>query len=118
MSVDTTNTPNGASNNLYEKNVDKGEVEINFLALEERDPQRGEAESDDAGNNSVVAPVEIGTFDTDMINKVGYVGIVMTNVPVKEDYDKKKAEIKAKAEKSKAEHDKDKDNDGIDDRNQ
>lgn len=115
MSVDT-NTPNGASKDLYANNPDKGNIETNFLALEERDPQRGENESDDAGANSSVVPVEVGTMDTNRIQTVGYVGIPVVNVPAKEDYDKRKAELKERAEKSKAEHDRN--NDGIDDRNQ
>lgn len=116
MSVETTNTPNGASKDLYSNNPDKGKMETNFLALEEKDPQREENESDEAGSNSVVVPVEIGTIDTDLIERVGYVGITVTNVPTKEDYEAKKSQIKENAENSKKFIDKNKD--GIDDRNQ
>jgi len=113
---ENTNTPNGASKDLYTNNPDKGNIEVNFLALEERDPQREENNSEDSGSNTSVVPVEIGTIDTNNIVRAGYVGIVVTNVLVKEDYDKRKAAIKEKAEQSQEEHDRN--NDGIDDRNQ
>lgn len=117
MSAEATNTPNGASKDLYSNNPDKGKMETNFLALEEKDPQKEENESDEAGSNSTVVPVEVGTIDTDLIQKVGYVGITVINVPTKEEYEAKKSQIMEEA----AENSKeiiDKNRDGIDDRNQ
>jgi len=113
---ENTNTPNGASKDLYANNPDKENIEVNFLALEERDPQRGENDSDAAGSNTSVVPVEIGTIETDRAAKVGYVGIPVINVPYKGEYGKRKDAIKKRAELSQEDHDRN--NDGIDDRNQ
>jgi len=117
MSEGSTNTPSGDSKrNLYEESLKMGIPEINFLALEERDPARGENTSDIDGANSSVIPVEIGTIDTGNIQRVGYVGIVVSNCINKDEYENRKNLIKKKAEQSKEDHDRDKD--GIEDRNQ
>lgn len=118
---ENTNTPNGASKDLYTSNQDI--IETNFLALEERDPQKENNNSNIAGTNSVIVPgtnsvivpVEIGTINTKTMEKVGYVGIPV-NVRDKEVYEKDKAQIKRRAEESQKSHDKN--NDSIDDRMQ
>lgn len=113
MNIENTNTPNGDSNNLYILNDDN--VEINFLALEERDPSREDGGiSDEAGSNSSVVPIEIGTINNEQIQKVGFVGIPVISKN-RDEYEKIKGKIKAKAEMSKEIKEKNKVE--IDDRN-
>ena len=118
MNTEDTKTPNGGSkNNLYINNPDTGAFEINFLAIEERNPEK-DSISGEAGSNSTVTPVEIGTLETDIMEKVGYVGITVKQLTPQIEKD-----IKEKAKKSQEARDellekKDKNNDGIDDRNQ
>ena len=88
------NTPNG-DNNRYTSNLDTGNLEIKFVALVEKDPEREANVGGNAGSNTEIKPVEIGVIVNDEIQKVGYVGIpVGTLTP-----ELRKA-IEARAEKS------------------
>ena len=100
MSVDT-NTPSGASNELYKKNEDVGRFTFGFIALEEKDPNRDNIDGDFSGSNTVVAPSDIGEVGNDTILLVGSVNINTVNFNDKEKYENTKKNIKARAEKSK-----------------
>lgn len=78
MSIPTTNTPNGAGNDLYSKNEDVGKQETNIADVTELDPTQDLSGTVPGDNTKTEKGVTL--LNSELIRDVGYVAIKLASV--------------------------------------